>query len=598
MDNSSVGRFYDQVVSMRLVGAPVELVFAIVIGTVLRLYRLGDESLWVDEVYTVVAVSWRTWRQLLIDHSFVDPHPPFYYAIMKDWIIILGGFGSSEAVAGTSEVAIRFPSVLFGIITIPLLYRFASQLFDRWTAGLVSIFFAIAPFQIWYAQDARMYTLFVLLTIASFYLLVRLVNEHTSSRIFSYVVITTLLGYTHLYALFVILSQVLFVTCYLVIKTDLLDSLSEFKLGLQYWFAPFSAVGILLSPWIAVIVWRQIGGDPHRVAWIPPPEPALLYQAFTLFTFGYASGGGIYGAYVNLSGPPSVFLVLAIGCLLFSLMKTDLRVSRGFPVRFKSVIARDDLSMLGLLTLWLIIPATVSYFLSMFIQPVLVPHYLLASAPALLLLLARGVRAVPTVPLRYLVAVLLLSGMLIPLPGYYAEDQKEQWRDTVQLVEGSAEPGDRIILYPSYVEQPFMYYFNESDKSEVEVVTVDPGVSDSQLEDTVETEGDIYLVIRKSEESGDEFLEQVKEKTSLEPSDNQDFLGVDIYYFETGTGKPTNLDEEPDSTSNDDSDGTNETEETTDTGDANLVPDNNETGIGDDDNGNTSEIEIREPIDD
>lgn len=71
-----------------------------IIACSLRLYRIGNFELWLDEAYTYhISVS-----SDFIDYIRNDNSPPLYYALMKFW----GQF------AGYSETAIRVPSAIFG----------------------------------------------------------------------------------------------------------------------------------------------------------------------------------------------------------------------------------------------------------------------------------------------------------------------------------------------------------------------------------------------------------------------------------------------------------------------------------------------------
>src|SRR5436309_4123915 len=93
----------------RMLAAPGLLLF--VIGLALRLYRLGTQSLWLDEGGTWAEVSGRTgkgWSALLGELFSQDAAYPLYHVLLKAWI----------ALAGDSEWALRFPSALAGAATV------------------------------------------------------------------------------------------------------------------------------------------------------------------------------------------------------------------------------------------------------------------------------------------------------------------------------------------------------------------------------------------------------------------------------------------------------------------------------------------------
>ena len=128
----------------RLRASTLALDIAIVSGVslVLGLIRLGAPSLWYDEAYT--------YRQ--IHKSYLaqfEGYQPFYYWIQKPW----------TSVAGTSEWAMRFPSVVGAMLASALLVVLARKLFDRRIALLSGLFLATSPFFVKWSQQARVYPL-------------------------------------------------------------------------------------------------------------------------------------------------------------------------------------------------------------------------------------------------------------------------------------------------------------------------------------------------------------------------------------------------------------------------------------------------------
>src|SRR3954451_11201452 len=102
----------------RSFAAPGMLLF--VIGLALRLYRLGAQSLWLDEGGTWVEVTGRTgkgWLALLGVLFSKDAAYPLYHILLKAWVTL----------AGDSEWALRFPSALAGAVTVTVLYYAALE---------------------------------------------------------------------------------------------------------------------------------------------------------------------------------------------------------------------------------------------------------------------------------------------------------------------------------------------------------------------------------------------------------------------------------------------------------------------------------------
>lgn len=86
-----------------------------------------------------------------------DPHhPPLYYVLTKIWVQVFGD----------SITNLRIPTALISLAVLPLAYWFCWELFQSsLVAGLAVSFFAVSPFQILYAQEAREYSLWMLMVL-------------------------------------------------------------------------------------------------------------------------------------------------------------------------------------------------------------------------------------------------------------------------------------------------------------------------------------------------------------------------------------------------------------------------------------------------
>ena len=131
----------------------------LLLGTGLRLYRVGTEGIWLDEGVSVARANSSLAR--LVSGDYPDPSPPFYYLLLHFWI---GGFGDSE-------LSIRIPSVIFGALSILLIYRAGRVFFDRETGLIAACFLALAAFPVYFSREARMYSLLLTLSLASYYYL-------------------------------------------------------------------------------------------------------------------------------------------------------------------------------------------------------------------------------------------------------------------------------------------------------------------------------------------------------------------------------------------------------------------------------------------
>ncbi|MBI3619752.1 glycosyltransferase family 39 protein [Candidatus Roizmanbacteria bacterium] len=142
------------------------LALILLFGLFLRIISL-NQSLWLDEGVTAKVV--RTYGLLEIPEKFsvFDFHPPLYYFFLKIW----------TAVFGSSEAALRLPSVIFSLLAAIVVYRIGCRLKNRQVGLWSSLLFLLNPLIVYYSQEARMYMMAVFFLTASLYFFVGIVNR-------------------------------------------------------------------------------------------------------------------------------------------------------------------------------------------------------------------------------------------------------------------------------------------------------------------------------------------------------------------------------------------------------------------------------------
>lgn len=125
------------------------LVVFVLLAFGLRMYDLGGREFWFDEAVTA-NVSGLGW-QGIVAHLRSAPfeHPPLFFLTLYPW----------QQMAGTSEFAFRFVSVLWGVLFVPLLYVLLRRWSHRRLSLLAALLAVVSPFLVAYSQEARMYTM-------------------------------------------------------------------------------------------------------------------------------------------------------------------------------------------------------------------------------------------------------------------------------------------------------------------------------------------------------------------------------------------------------------------------------------------------------
>ena len=84
---------------------------------------------------------------------------------------------------GTGEVALRLPSALAGIATVPVAWAIGRELAGRRAAAIAcAALVAVNPLFVWYSQEARAYGLFVFTAALAMLCFLRAEREPTRGR--------------------------------------------------------------------------------------------------------------------------------------------------------------------------------------------------------------------------------------------------------------------------------------------------------------------------------------------------------------------------------------------------------------------------------
>lgn len=314
------------------------------LAALLRLPTLAVEDFWYDEAFTAWLAGLPLGR--LVAATLGDVHPPLWYAIETFFYRALG----------SSEFSLRLPAAIAGIALVPAIWRLAGRVgLDRQAQGAACLVTAIAPFAVYYSQEARPYSLLMLLcTLATIGLVER--------RYWLLVAAGSLALYLHNMA---------------VLYVAALGWLALYyrEPDWRKWSLAFGAIGIIWLPWAWWGLLAQ-ATDIQGGFWVRPPN--IGTPAYTLVYLLFAQAG---------------FMALAVGLLAgLLLLRADWR---------------SPLAGLVLLPLALAVIASVTW------QPVLIPRIMAPIAPALYILIA------PALSRDRLLSGLALATAIIWLGAYW-----------------------------------------------------------------------------------------------------------------------------------------------------------------------------------
>jgi hypothetical protein len=410
-------------VSLRNVAAVAALA---AFGLTLRL--LATRGIWLDEATSIHQAQMPLGQMLEIMRS-TDVHPPLHHIVL--WLTVRA--------IGTSELAVRLPSLLAMTALIPLLYVVARDIYDRRAGYAAAALGSVAPFAVWYAQEARMYALFMVFALIAVWCQVRILRDGH--------------GRTHEWVGYVLASAALVYTQYfgaLFVGVQLLA------------FGVAAARGALplrrALTWTAVLAVLMLPLAPFAIDQFAANESAGRGFQQPAQAGGAVEPGAAPGAYAALTnaawavlGYHSNATMTAIAALWpLGLLLALALLGRGRSWPTMLVVACAAL------------PAVALFVLGQAKPFVFEVRYFVGVVPLALLLLARGLtswaRSPAVVALASVAAAAVLALGLADQQFNGSNPRVYDFKAAVSAIEDRARPGDVIVYSPKYVDTVIAYY--------------------------------------------------------------------------------------------------------------------------------------------
>jgi mannosyltransferase len=395
----------------------ITLLLLLAFGMALRLANLPRKPFWSDECFSV-EIAWLDWRNFLHVMWWREANMSLYYMLLSAWLHF-----------GHNEFFIRSLSVLMAVATLPAIYWVARMLYDRRVALITCVLFAFNAYSVRYAQEARSYSLFLLLATLSSGFLIAWVRQPSRRTQIGYILASILAVYAHFYAL-------LLVAAHWVVFRWLGSPGSRTSEANRDGYAQLRrawiTIGLAVLPLLIFVA--KTGAGPIR--WVPRPG---LHDVVEFFEH---LAGGHNGA---LAGIYTVACIAGIA-----------------PLR-KQLLARNqswETWRCQFLLLWLLFPVLLTVVLS-FARPVFLARYMIFCLPGLLILVAAGLLRIRQ---SWLLGATLTGILLLSLQGVffvYGHDfdtERDAAGAATDFVLDQAHAGDAIIFYIPATRLPYEYF--------------------------------------------------------------------------------------------------------------------------------------------
>ena len=404
--------------------SPAVALMAVLCAFALQTYRLDVQSFAFDEGWTSYAIH-HAWPELW-GVLAPDNHPPLYYLLTKAF----------AEIAGYGDFPVRFVSVACETALVAALYVLGRRLGGPVAGMGAALYAACSPLFVYYAQEARMYSLLMVLATFSSYSLVRLSADPGSRRWWAAYVLTacgTL--YTHYFCVLLILTHSLVALLWLLARRQVR--------WWVWWLAGQLCIVLLYLPWLPTAI-RQLWIGQGTWWRVPLPASVILGDLWRFF---------ILGPRRPLDVPALGWMLGGVALSLFAaLLLGGWRRWGAWSFAWVS----------------LLLPVTSVVWLGS-VWPIYTDRYALVAAPGMPLVVGLGVSAcwgVLSGRWRWLgrvAAVLLLAaaivGPLSQLGATYSDPAfwREDFRRAAQYAMDTSGRGDAVVLVGSY--QPVMQYY-------------------------------------------------------------------------------------------------------------------------------------------
>ena len=379
----------------------------------IRLYCLGCRDFWHDEIVTIsyARYPWGNWNA------------PLYWILLHFWIKIFS----------ISEFSLRFPSLLFSFFSVFLVFFLGKELFNKRTGVIAALLMGLSPFHLWYAQEARDYSMVLFFGTLSSVILLKAIRGKRVILWLSFTLISLLGLYTNYFYIFLFIAQ-----CgwFVIFKRKKLN-----RKAVLSFLTIFSVSSLYASRFFSKFsyIW---GGF-----WIPEPQWKSLFITFENFMLGYNGTPVLYAA-------TNILVAVFLAFVVMGLWKN--KKSRGSLI-FCSVL--------------LLAPIVSAFAFSRVFFSVYLDRGLLLFSPYFYLVIAFGVsylqKAARIFLLGTLVFVFTISGCRY-FNGRMSEQDnhhvgtyvKKPVRPVVNFINNNIGPSD-ILAFTNPSLQPSFHFYSE-----------------------------------------------------------------------------------------------------------------------------------------
>ena len=267
------------------------LLIIIIIAIILRFYNLDSKTLWIDEIITALVSLGNSYDNLPLN-SLIHPqdiinifqfqndsscsviietltdqstHPPLFFCLLNIW---LRKWQNSDM---NLLWQLRILPAVFGVVIVYLIYVLNRSLSSQKNALFASALMAVSPFGIYLSQEARHYTLAILLILLGLILLIRNIKdlEQGKTELKFWLMWSIVMGisfYCHYYCLLAYIAQLCSLALYLFIHSKYVEIILQYVNNFIFFIGKRIHIDQIFQPFIIFLdSLKKISISTHRI---------------------------------------------------------------------------------------------------------------------------------------------------------------------------------------------------------------------------------------------------------------------------------------------------------------------------------------------
>ncbi|OYQ33313.1 hypothetical protein CHU92_13050 [Flavobacterium cyanobacteriorum] len=420
----------------RRINIDIILLSILLVAAILRIYHIGFQDIWVDELHTMVqsdpGLSWNDFDNII---RFREGIPHLYFILVRFFSYTFG----------YNIISARLVSVLGGLVGIYYMYKIGKELKGRRLGLIAALLLTLSLFHIQYSQEARSYALLATFVIITNLYLIKFIKETTLKNALLMGLFAGLITNMQPIGLVNVAAVYLTILIFIVISKQKALKLKLFRLSLIAGILTL----ILFTPTISIIL--KVSG--LQSFWIPKPNLGYLYQV-----------------YLELLGKSSVIgIIFFIALIFFLAMASVLIVKKQEPKK-----QEFSLMLIALLvtSIWLLFYVSTMVIKSYLGVSIILHRYFITMVPAMMLIIALSIEIISNIKVRNTLVVLisLIFVYVIFEDQYYTKKTKSEFSAVAAHIHKQKTETTRVVSVWAFILQ---YYYNKENNMTTYESTLD-----------------------------------------------------------------------------------------------------------------------------